>query len=65
MACGADGATQKRLLGGYDLIFMRKEPPYDMRFHYATQLLSLGDTLVLNPPSMMMSGGPMGGRPGR
>jgi glutathione synthase len=53
MACGADGATQKRLLGGYDLIFMRKEPPYDMRFHYATQLLSLGDTLVLNSPSSL------------
>jgi HlyD family secretion protein len=27
--------------------------------------LQVGDTLVLNPPSMMMSGGPMGGRPGR
>ena len=53
MACGADGATQARLLGGYDLIFMRKEPPYDMRFHYATQLLSLGDTLVLNSPSSL------------
>ncbi len=53
MACGADGATQARLLGGYDLIFMRKEPPYDMRFHYATQLLSLGDALVLNSPSSL------------
>ena len=53
MACGADGVTQARLLGGYDLIFMRKEPPYDMRFHYATQLLSLGDTLVLNSPSSL------------
>ena len=43
MACAADGVTRTQLLGGYDLIFMRKEPPYDMRFHYATQLLSLGD----------------------
>ncbi|MBT8355259.1 MAG: hypothetical protein KJO60_12100 [Desulfofustis sp.] len=53
LACGADGATQAQLLGSYDLIFMRKEPPYDMRFHYATQLLSLGDTLVLNSPSSL------------
>lgn len=53
MACGADGTTQAQLLGSYDLIFMRKEPPYDMRFHYATQLLSLGDTLVLNSPSSL------------
>ncbi len=53
MACGADGTTRAQLLGGYDLIFMRKEPPYDMRLHYATQLLSLGDTLVLNSPSSL------------
>ena len=53
MACGADGTTQAQHLGGYDLIFMRKEPPYDMRFHYATQLLSLGNTLVLNSPSSL------------
>ena len=53
LACGADGTIQARRLGGYDLIFMRKEPPYDMRFHYATQLLSLGDTLVLNSPSSL------------
>ena len=53
MACGADGTTQAQLLGSYDLVFMRKEPPYDMRFHYATQLLSLGDTLVLNSPSSL------------
>ena len=44
---------QPQLLSGYDLIFMRKEPPYDMRFHYATQLLSLGDTLVVNSPSSL------------
>ncbi len=53
LACGADGTSQAQLLGGYDLIFMRKEPPYDMRFHYATQLLSLGDTLVVNSPSAL------------
>ena len=53
MACGEDGTARAQLLGGYDLIFMRKEPPYDMCFHYATQLLSLGDTLVLNSPSSL------------
>ena len=52
-ATGADGETEPRVLGGYDLIFMRKEPPYDMRFHYATHLLSLGNTLVLNSPSAL------------
>ncbi|MGI9536761.1 MAG: hypothetical protein ACR2PB_06810 [Desulfocapsaceae bacterium] len=53
LATGADGTTQPKTLGDYDLVFMRKEPPYDMRFHYATHLLSLGDTLVLNSPSAL------------
>ncbi len=53
LASGADTTARARLLGAYDLVFMRKEPPYDMRFHYATQLLSLGDTLVLNSPSAL------------
>ncbi len=53
LATGADGSTQPKVLGGYDLIFMRKEPPYDMRFHYATHLLSLSNTLVLNSPSAL------------
>ncbi len=43
------------VLADYDLIFMRKEPPYDLRFHYATQLLSLSDTLVLNSPAALRS----------
>ena len=53
LATGADGSTEPKVLGGYDLIFMRKEPPYDMRFHYATHLLSLSNTLVLNSPSAL------------
>lgn len=44
-------ATKK--LGDYDLILMRKEPPYDMAFHYATQLLSLSGTLVVNSPAAL------------
>jgi glutathione synthase len=34
----------------FDLIFMRKEPPYDLNFHYATLLLSLTKTKVVNSP---------------
>lgn len=40
-------------LEDYDIIFMRKEPPYDLSFHYATQLLSLSNTLVVNSPSSL------------
>lgn len=43
--------TRKNALADYDLIFMRKEPPYDMSFHYATQLLSLTQTPVVNSPA--------------
>jgi glutathione synthase len=43
------------VLADYDLIFMRKEPPYDLRFHYATQLLSQSGTLVLNSPAALRS----------
>lgn len=49
----AGGSEKKVALGDYDLIFMRKEPPYDLRFHYATHLLSLSGTLVLNSPSAL------------
>ncbi|SDP14663.1 glutathione synthase [Desulforhopalus singaporensis] len=40
----------RRRLADYDLILMRKEPPYDLRFHYASQLLSLSGTRVINSP---------------
>lgn len=49
-AQSADGSKQSRALAEYDVIFMRKEPPYDLAFHYATHLLSLADTLVINNP---------------
>ncbi len=45
------GRQRPRALHEYSLILMRKEPPYDLAFHYATQLLSLADTLVVNSPS--------------
>lgn len=53
IATDASGRQQVRALGDYALIFMRKEPPYDLAFHYATQLLSLTDTLVVNSPSSL------------
>ena len=53
IATDDSGKQQVRALGDYSLIFMRKEPPYDLAFHYATQLLSLADTLVVNSPSSL------------
>lgn len=35
-------------LDEFDIILMRKEPPYDLNFHYATQLLSLTIAPVVN-----------------
>lgn len=52
-ALAADGSEESRALADYAIIFMRKEPPYDMAFHYATHLLSLADTLVVNDPKAL------------
>ncbi|MFW2367945.1 MAG: hypothetical protein ACN4GW_16125 [Desulforhopalus sp.] len=49
------GQEEHVSLGDYSIIFMRKEPPYDMAFHYATQLLSLSGSLVVNSPSALRS----------
>lgn len=53
LATDGSGGQQEKALGDYSLIFMRKEPPYDLAFHYATQLLSLAGTLVVNSPSAL------------
>ncbi len=40
-------------LAFFDVIFMRKDPPFDMRYFFATHLLGLADpteTLVVNSP---------------
>lgn len=50
-----DGSEKPTKLNAYDIIFMRKEPPYDLAFHYATQLLELSETLVVNSPSSLQS----------
>ena len=48
LATDSTNSRQEKRLGDYKLILMRKEPPYDLAFHYATHLLSLADTLVVN-----------------
>ncbi len=47
------GSFGPKALNDYQLILMRKEPPYDLAFHYATHLLSLSGTLVVNAPSAL------------
>jgi glutathione synthase len=53
IATDHSGRQLNRPLGDYSLILMRKEPPYDLAFHYATHLLSLSGTLVVNSPSSL------------
>jgi len=53
IATDDSGKQQIRPLADYALILMRKEPPYDLAFHYATHLLSLSGTLVINSPSSL------------
>ncbi len=45
-----EGAARREETSAFDLLFMRKEPPYDLRFHYATELLSHAGTTVVNDP---------------
>lgn len=53
IATDSSGRKWVRALDDYGLIFMRKEPPYDMAFHYATQLLSLAKAPVVNRTSSL------------
>ncbi len=48
LATDSTNTQVEKKLGDYALILMRKEPPYDLAFHYATHLLSLSGTLVAN-----------------
>lgn len=41
------------ILDDFEIIFMRKEPPYDIKFHYATILLSFCNTLIVNSPKAL------------
>ncbi|OLS14047.1 MAG: glutathione synthetase [Promethearchaeota archaeon CR_4] len=40
-------------LSNFDLILMRKDPPYDIGYHYATQILSFVRTRVVNSPTAL------------
>jgi glutathione synthase len=48
LATDSTNTSKEKRLGDYKLILMRKEPPYDLAFHYATHLLSLSGTLIVN-----------------
>jgi len=47
------GVKEIAELDSFDIIFMRKDPPYDMTYHYCTELLSLAKTLVVNSPQAL------------
>jgi len=53
LATDKAGKRSMTALDDYSLIFMRKEPPYDLAFHYATHLLSLTRAFVVNSPSSL------------
>jgi len=42
--------SEKKELDFFDLILMRKEPPYDLNYHYATMLLEKTKAKVINSP---------------
>ncbi len=51
------GARGDRSLGDFDVVWMRKDPPFDMAYIFATYLLEMvpPTTLVLNRPSSIRS----------
>ena len=42
--------SEKKELNFFNLILMRKEPPYDLNYHYATMLLEKTNTKIINSP---------------
>jgi len=52
----AQGESQERLVSGFDAVLMRKDPPFDLEFLYATLLLEQaqrGGAKVFNRPQML------------
>ncbi len=47
-----EGGVDPAFLDSFDVVWMRKDPPFDMRFFYATHILSMvaKSTLVVNDP---------------
>lgn len=51
------GDVRDEALGAFDLVWMRKDPPFDMEYIFATYLLEMAPptTVVLNRPSSIRS----------
>ena len=52
------GEPGEHVLTDFDVVFMRKDPPFDMTYVFATQLLALVDarrTLVMNEPRGLLT----------
>jgi glutathione synthase len=51
------GVTEDQPLGAFDVVWMRKDPPFDMSYVFSTYLLELvpPKTLVLNRPASLRS----------
>lgn len=49
------GERNDARLGDFDVVWMRKDPPFDMEYIFATYLLELAPTVVLNRPSSLRS----------
>ncbi|BDX05807.1 glutathione synthase [Planctobacterium marinum] len=50
------GAAEQKSLADFDVILMRKDPPFDSEYLYATQMLELAEkagTLVVNKPQAL------------
>jgi glutathione synthase len=43
--------TEDVALEGFDVVWMRKDPPFDMRYVFSTYLLDMANTLVVNAPA--------------
>ena len=52
---GPDGGCAEGALDGFSVVWMRKDPPFDMSYIYATYLLSMTSALVVNDPAGLRS----------
>ncbi|MBT3221796.1 MAG: glutathione synthase, partial [Proteobacteria bacterium] len=46
----AVGSTNEQCLSDFDVVWMRKDPPFDMQYVLATYILDMAHTLVVNDP---------------
>lgn len=53
--------SEIKIFSDFNVVLMRKDPPYDLEYHYATQLLELGERLsngktkIINAPAALRS----------